>query len=281
VTEGVHYIYPVKYKPLILTLLLLACHKHNDNSTTISDLGKPYTLPVASVANPTYDASSAGIYKGVTVLGVPNIGTTLKINIANYSKAVYSLRYENGLLRDSLTRYTIDTMYPMVVLPLRANDSAIDPNKNIFTYFGSYRPDSALLHACYFRVNGDGSSPGFSVVTGEPTAILKERSNSQVYCYVGTWQGVYHGLARGIDSGRIAFVLNADTAAAVQLSTRYFEFMGPGGGRNSNGQVTVTLVDPSTDNLVITGTLSGNALTGTWQRTITRVMGTFTAQRTL
>ena len=271
----------MKYSPLLLALilLLLACQKHHDSpGSTVSDLGKPYTLPTTSQANPAYDAASGGIYKAIDM--TDRDVKTIAFSLANTANATYALEYENGVLRDSLIRYVLMMGYPLALLPLRINDSAIDPNKSIFTYLESYRPDSANVHA-FLNVNADGSSPNFRDDYASASAVLKERSDDQVFCYAGSYQGKYQTLNNGVDSGRIAFVLNADTAIAVQLNTVLFQYYTPGGARITNGQFTITTSAPTGDTFTLDGTISGNTVSGTWKGTLGLGTGDFTAQRTL
>jgi hypothetical protein len=276
--------------PLMPLLLLVACGKHGDNPGKVTpkpppDLNKPYALPVASQANPIYDGSNYGIYKGVAIAATET-SKTFGFNIGNNSKAVYCLEYEKSLLRDSLIRYESDTIDRQPVYPLTPDSSLVDPNKGFFALLESYIPDSADV-LVNFNVNGDGSSPNLYVHTQNAylSASLKERSGNQVFCYVGTWQGSYVLPGGATDSGKIAFVINADSALALQIDIPYYQYFEPGNGAPIvNHQFVIESFDgppPGGYNFILTGTISGNTVSGTWTRTSSNATGTFTAQRTL
>lgn len=272
----------MKYSALILTSILsiLACQKHHDNPVPVSDLNKPYALPATAQANPAYDVSGRGIYKGVTIPEIPQV-KTLFIDVANTGNTAYSLQYENGLLKDSLIRYVVDSVFPTVRYPLQIDDSVIDPNKGIFTYFRTYKTDS-LRFPGYFSVNADGSSPNFRSDFSGTTALLKERSTNQVFCFTGTYQGHHLPPNNTIDSGQVGFVLNADTVIALQINTVDDPYTGPAGGTVSNNQINIIFTDfAGAETFMLTGTITGNTLSGTWKSSLSAVSGTFTAQRTL
>ena len=271
----------MKYSALVLPLILflLACQKHHDNPAPVSDLNKPYALPATAQANPAYDVSGRGIYKGVTIPEVTPV-KTIFIDMANTANSAYSLQYENGLLKDSLIRYVVDSVFPTVRYPLQVDDSAIAPNKGIFTYFRTYKTDS-LRFPGYFSVNADGSSPNFRSDFSGTTALLKERSTNQVFCFVGTYKG-QHQFNSSIDSGQVAFVLNADTVIALQINTVDDPYAGPAGGAVSNGAINILFSDfAGAETFTLTGTITGNTLSGTWKSSLSAASGTFTAQRTL
>ncbi len=269
-----------------LILLLQACGKsHNTPSlpSDTTDLGKPYTLPAASQASPSYDKSSYGIYKGVTI-NAQDSAATFALNISNDGKLVYGLEYMNAVLRDSLIRYIVDSASMLIRQPLQPDSSVVPTGRRFYTVFESFDPVHANA-SIQFGVEADGAAPVTNVnLNSNQTlnAVMKERSDKQVYCYEGSYTGSAAPSA-GVDSGRIAFVATPDSLIVIQASIIFHQFFPAAGAAITNNRFTIVVVDvPGGTNFTYTGSVSGNTCSGTWVKgNYPNSTGTFTAHRTL
>lgn len=273
--------------PLLAVLILCqACGKrHNSPWVPIipPDFGKPYALPNAPEANPTYDSSNYGIYKGVAINPLDS-SAAFKFNIANNGKSVFCLEYMNMVLRDSLIRYKVDPNTHSPLHPLIKDSSVIPLDSTLYAAFDAARQYRGYNASALFAISGNGTPLSMSVTLDDntsPTVVLKERSFSQVYCFEGTYKGSY--LYAGTrDSGQVAFVLTKDTILGVQLSLTHVLAYPASGATLSNNQFTMRIIDgPSGADFILAGLVAGNTCSGTWTRAGSSASGTFTAHRTL
>ena len=268
----------------ILFLLLQACKKDHSTPPVVTDLGKPYPLPASPTANASYDASSAGIYKGVTI-NAQDSSATFQFNIANNDERVFALQYMYGLLRDSMVRYKLDTTTQFLVFPNQEDSSVLVRGNFFHSIFGSYKPYFSGNAIVDFAAEADGSSPRMNVTLNANQtldAVLKERSGMQVFCYEGTYEGTYTNLGAGSDNGPIAFVLTADSALVIQASKAFGQFFPSSGSAVVNGAFSIRVADgPGGAAFILIGTVSGNDCSGTWTRDNSNASGTFTTHRTL
>jgi len=270
---------------LFLPLLFLACGKNHDQPAPPTDLGKPYTLPAASAANPSYDASKKGIYKGVTI-NAQDSSATFQFNVANNGQ-VYCLEYMDSVLRDSLIRYKVDPATQLLQFPWQKDTSAISTSGRFYTVFASSLQNNSGNAWVQFGVESDGSSPVMNVnMNSNQTldAVLKERSDKQVYCFEGAYEGSYFipNNPGAIDQGRVAFVVRSDTAIIIMASQSHGQFFPASGAAVTGSQFTIPIVD-NVYGVIYTYTcsISGNTCSGTWTKPATGDTGTFTAHRTL
>lgn len=270
-----------------LILLLQACGKsHNTPSTppVPTDLGKPYILPTAAQARSAYDNSSYGIYKGVTI-NAQDSAATFALNISNDSKLVYGLEYMNAVLRDSLIRYIVDSATGYIHQPPQQDSSVVPTGRRYFTVFQSYDPLKANI-TIQFGVEANGAAPVTTIslkANQTLNAVMKERSDKQVYCYEGSYTGSAAIPSAGVDSGRIAFVATSDSLIIIQASITSPQFFPAAGASITNNQFTIVATDGLGNvNFTFTGSISGNTCSGTWVRgNYPNSTGTFTAHRTL
>lgn len=271
---------------LAVLLLLQACGKNHNQPTAVSDIGKPYTLPAGPAANASYDVSSKGIYKGVTI-NAQDSSASFQINIANNGQTINCLQYMDSVLRDSMVRYKIDPQAGLLLFPLQRDSSAIPASGRFIAIFDSYRPYDWGNAWVGFNVMSDGSSPLMNVnLNSNQTldAVLKETSNKQVYCFEGTYEGTYINPSNpsARDFGRVAFAIRSDTGIVILASQASPQFFPASGATVSNGQFTIPIVDgPGGADFVLTGSISGDTCSGTWIRENSTATGTFTAHRTL
>jgi hypothetical protein len=279
----------VKPAPLLIAMIFLlqACGKtHNAPSAPSepADLGKPYVLPTASQASPSYDNSSYGIYKGVTI-NAQDSAATFALHISNDGKLVYGLEYMNAVLRDSLIRYVVDSATMYIRQPLQPDSSVVPAGRRLYTIFQSYNPFKANA-TIQFGVEADGSAPVTTVsLNANQTlnAVMKERSDKQVYCYEGSYTGSAAVPSAGVDSGRIAFVATSDSLIVIQASITSPQFFPAARAAITNNQFNIVATDGLGNvNFIFTGSISGNSCMGTWVRgNYPNSTGTFTAHRTL
>lgn len=264
-------------------VLLQACKKDHFNTTVPTDLGKPYGLGSTSKASIFYDHSNYGIYKGVTINAGDSLAT-FQIDLANNGKSVYALQFMDSLLRDSLIRLLVDSVIGITKYPQEEDTSIIKtglPYHTVFSSFNLLIPGTTLLQ---FEVNGDGSSPLMEAnLLGNQTlnAVLKEKSDKQVFCYEGVYEGTYL-IKPAKDNGLVAFALTTDTVIAILKDKAYHQFFPAACSSVINNQFTIEITDgPGGANFVFTGYVSGNICSGTWIRKNSIATGTFSSHRTL
>jgi hypothetical protein len=261
-----------------LFFLAIVCYSCNRNNNTAPPPPLPfdtnYVLPAHAEALPQYDSANYGIFKGVTINALDSTATC-KFNLYNNSREPYVLLYTNNKVRDSLVRYKTDaTGY--IAFPPQKDSSLIPFNASFYyAYFSSYNVGIATIQ---FNVTGFGKSYVMNVnLRGNQTldAILKERSNSQVTCYEGSYSGS--------DSGRVCFVMSADSIIGIRASIwspQFFKNMSTHYSGN-----TFTLVqgdDISGNTFTFKGTIQNNTCSGTWTKSsASSVINQFSTARTL
>jgi len=192
----------------------------------------------------------------------------------------------NSVLRDSLVRFVVDSATKLIKYPEEKDTSIIKLGIPYYTVFSSFNPLITGFTFIQFGVNGDGSSPIMVTnLLGNQTlnAVLKEKSNKQVFCYEGTYEGTYiNPSTNAQDSGRVALALTADTAILIIADKVYGQFFPASGSSIINNQFTIEVVDgPGGANFVLTGNISGNTCSGSWIRKNSNASGTFSSHRTL
>jgi hypothetical protein len=281
-------------KPMLLflavpLLILYSCSKHNpaqpQPKTPIlpSDFGKPYTLPGGPEANALYDNLNYGIYKGITI-NAQDSAATFSFHLDNDGHSIYTLEYMGGSLRDSLVRLVVDSSTHLAHQPPAQDTSSVNLGADFYGVFESfdylYYGNALVL----FSAKGDGTSPYLGVTLNDnnsQSAVLKEKSGKQVFCFEGTYVSGYPVASVGPDSGRISLVLSADTVIATCLSEKGLGGFSPSGGQVANGNFTIKALDISDDYILITGVVTGNTCSGTWLRQPSGATGQFSAKRTL
>ena len=272
---------------LLFTLPLLlfqACKKNSSISACVNfDFRKPCTLPSAPAASVLCDTSIRGIYKGVTI-NAGDESATVELNIANAGDVVFGREYMDGVVRDSLVRYLVDPGTGLLKYPLARDVAPINTGARYHTIFESFLPDSANAFV-QFAVERGGLSPLLDVnLKGNQTldAVLKEQSNKQVFCFEGSYAGGYINGSASRDTGRVAFVVRADTAIVIMASIASPQFFPASGAAAANNKFTIPVYDgPGDAAFVLTCTVTGNTCSGTWVRINATATGSFTARRTL
>jgi hypothetical protein len=129
-----------------------------------------------------------------------------------------------------------------------------------------------------FKVTGQGNSIMNVNYRANQTlnAILKERSNSQVTCYQGSYSG-------GSDSGCISLVMSADSIIGIRASAWYGQFFKNMSAHYSGNSFTLVQPDDISGNtFTFKGTFQNNACTGTWTKSSApSVTNQFSTVRTL
>lgn len=198
------------------------------------------SFPNAPEARSENDNSSKGIYKGVL------IGSSgyVKVNIDN-----------NGDGEISMT-LNIDNATYQLTTEQRYN-SSIGGFQGYFR--GNVHGGQASIG---FYVLNNGQEYGFFEVDipGHPNVcfqVVKEKSNALVRCFAGTFSGS--------ESGIINFVLIDDEWCAVARENDESGCSELEGALNGSTLVCNCDFDGNGDNDVdFTGTINGNALSGTW-----------------
>jgi hypothetical protein len=263
---------------LLIASFLISCHQEHQDPKPIASppFNKEYGLQGSPEAVAAYDGSNYGVYKGV-VINAQDSTATLKINLYNNSRQPYALLYTNQKLQDSLVRYKKDDIGYMRV-PQVADTTTIPFNSTFYsTYFSSYwvGHGTALVG---FNVSAYGN--GYLLDTRLNAnaclnAMLKEKSNIQVYCYEGSY--------RGSDSGRIAFVMSTDSIVAIRASVWNGQFFKLVTAHVNSGSFVLNQVDDVSGNtFIFNGTVQNNVCTGTWTKSSApTVVNSFKAVRTL
>lgn len=210
-----------------LLLSLLACASLLSCSNDDNDDNNLSNSPTATAS---YDSKNYGIYKGVFVGSTGTIVINLKNNGSTLSAT---------LVIDGVTYvYTSQD----VVTEGASTDITFTHNNDYFD----------------FTVNANGTNPTVSNIhiSGHPEAAInvgKEESDAQVYCYVGTF------IEDGITGGTWNLIIygNKVTGMVLPNDGQVLPFIV---GTISNNTITASIPDTAT----ITGTLSGNNITGNW-----------------
>ncbi len=265
-------------------LLIQSCGKNGGPTASVNfDFRKPYTLPSAPEANALCDTSLRGIYKGVTI-NAGDEAATVELSIANGGDGVFGREYMDGVVRDSLVRYMVDPGTGLLKYPLSRDVAPINTGARYHTIFESFLPDSANAFV-QFAVERGGLAPLLDVnLKGNQTldAVLKEQSNRQVFCFEGSYEGGYINGSASRDTGRVAFVVRADTAIVIMASIASPQFFPASGAAANDNKFTIPVYDgPGDAAFVLTCKVTGNTCSGTWVRINSTATGTFTAHRTL
>jgi hypothetical protein len=274
---------------VLLSLIFFSCSKHHPAQPTEpplpADIGKPYALPSGPEANAAYDNLNYGIYKGITI-NAQIIPETFTIHLDNDGHSVYALEYSKGLLQDSLVSYVVDSQTQQPRQPYVIDTMPVAAATNYYGVFQSFD----LYHGDVmvdFWVKGDGSEPFTGIFLDDnsgQSAILKERSGKQVFCFEGTFVGGYPVIGVGPDTGKISLVLSADTVIATMLSFKMLNGFSPSGGPVTNNSFIINnAAGAGGMNYQITGTVSGDSCSGSWETSPPSgpATGHFTAKRTL
>ncbi|WP_140485819.1 hypothetical protein [Flavobacterium sp. GSA192] len=212
-------------KKLLLSLLVCASLLSCSN-----DDNDDNNLSNSPTATASYDSKNYGIYKGVFVGSTG----TIVINLKNNGTTLSATLVIDG------TSYTY------------TSQDAVTEGSNTeitFTHNNDYFD---------FTVNANGTNPTVSNIhiSGHPEAAInvgKEESDVQVYCYVGTF------IEDGITGGTWNLIIygNKVTGMVLPNDGQVLPFIV---GTISNNTITASIPDTAT----ITGTLSGNNITGNW-----------------
>lgn len=204
---------------LAASLMLFACSDDNSSSSNLSD------TPTAKVA---YDNNNYGIYKGVFV------GSTgrITVNLNNDGQITATLVIDGKSYTYTTEDTTQENSYTSITFSL--NNDSFD-----------------------FEVESDGSNPIISNISisghaGAAIQIIKEESDSQVYCYEGTFTEDGGGGTLNLvisDNQIYGLVLPGDGELLPHLT-----------GTITNNSITGSIPDTAT----FTGTINGNNITGNW-----------------
>ncbi len=234
---------------ILVALGLWACNKDEEQFIDPPTLGST-DLVFEPEGEATYDASSAGLYKGV-FLGSSG---TLRIEIAN------------------------DATSPIYQARLETDDSSVTVLTS--TDFDTYTPGDAINAAVFvsgddsllFTVNGDGTSPVvvlyLSASIEDSAIVRKEPSTQLVQCFLGEYVEV------GVDTGTVAFLMTTDILGLVRtddallansLTGTYSGVQTTGlSVTGSSNTVAWTSFTGTIQNVVGSGTWSRGASSGTW-----------------
>lgn len=261
------------YITLLASIVFLSCK--DDDAPPKEPFNKNYTLSNSPEALVAHDASNYGIYKGVA-LNAQDSTATVKFNFYNNSSQPYALFYRNNEVYDSLVRYKTDGLGNMS-LPQQQNNEAVPLNAASYTaLYSSYNPGYGPL--VWFRVKANGAEPflgtqlyyNYTICT-----VAKEKSNKQVMCFEGSY--------RGQDSGRLAFVVSADSISGLRASVWNPQFFNIMTAVVQNGQFVINQYDDVSGNtFTFTGSVQNSQCSGTWTKSSTpAVVNQFTTRRTL
>jgi hypothetical protein len=98
---------------IITLLIFFSCQK--DKLQPVAHFPREYELTNTPEGLSIFDFSNYGIYKGV-VINSQDSSATFKLNLYNASNTPYALFYLNGLVQDSLIRYSKDNSGLMAFL---------------------------------------------------------------------------------------------------------------------------------------------------------------------
>lgn len=237
-------------KRIALLLLVLlagftACKKEEKKTETPKETYKCPTCPTASEANPAFDASSAGVYKGVIVGSTG----TIALYLYNSGTVVNALVVFDG---KSGTLTTTDL-------------SGWAPGQAVTDALFTGVIDGKTVEA-KFTVEANGANPrvellipGHTVVVG----LYKETSANLIKNYEGTYAGS--------DQGVFNMVTSADA----------FTIVTDNGGKPFGGTLVGGKIDLNGNGVTIKGEFSGDDVSGTWANTKESTSGTWTGKRTL
>jgi hypothetical protein len=256
---------------IIAVVFLFACRKSSEGKREFTP--RAYSFPTTAEAQPGYDQSNYGIYKGVMVAANDSMAT-FKYDIYNSGKAPFIHIFRFFTLTDSLVRY--NTYVYGISHPWTVDTTTIPENADFYyAAFASHRIGIGPI--VDFSVHANGLSPnqgGQYYSNSTINAIMKETSGKLVRCFDGSFDGT--------DSGKIAWVMTADSLIGIRKSTWHGQYFKTMYASVSGDQFTIEQVDDISGNtFYFNGTVTGNTCTGTWTKSKDpTVINTFTAIRT-
>lgn len=228
-------------KIFLLTVVfftMLSCSKDEGTSSSNSSISD---IPLAQ---PEYDNSNYGVYKGVFV-GSSGI---VYVNIKNNDNNVTAKFIINGVTYDFISNQII--------------------NINSSTSINFSNGQSSFT----ISVNSNGSNPVISnlLFANHPNAnvvIVKEKSNLLVRCFEGTYSGSETGVFNSVIYGNqiIGLVKNSQNNFFVA------------NGNVVNNQIGIGNVNTGAS---FSGIFNGNSCSGTWINTQFNLSGTWSGIRT-
>lgn len=258
---------------ITISLVFFSCQK--DKVTLSAPFPRSYELTNSPEALSTFDFSNYGIYKGV-VINAQDSSATFKFNLYNASNEPYGLFYSNGILQDSLVRYSKDNS-GLIAYPQKKDTARIPLNAPFYvTYFSSYRIGFGPIVGFNTTANGISYIMETQLYNNQTlNAVLKEKSDNQVYCFEGSYSG--------LDSGRIAFAISSDSIVGIRASIWNPQFFKLMTANVSSNNFTINQYDDISGNMFIfTGQIVNNKCFGTWTKSSNSgVTNNFITKRTL
>jgi hypothetical protein len=257
----------------IFLLAMVACSKDNSDPAPVFPM--EYAIPSRPSAMAAHNNDSYGIYKGVSISAAAN-SATIQFNLYNDHPEPYALLYRDGKIVDSLVRYQVDS-YGNFVFPYRRETAPVPFNTTFNgAHFASYR--DGIGAAAWLSTIGSGTAPNMGVnmdVNATLDAVLKEKSDKQVFCFEGAYSGA--------DSGRIAFVVRSDSVLAIRSSIwnpQFFKIMKA--AINNNQFKLAQFDDIGGNDFEFLGTVQNDRCTGSWTKNAGPAgTNVFLARRTL
>jgi len=170
---------------IISLLIFFSCQK--DKLQPVAPFPREYELTNTPEGLSIFDFSNYGIYKGV-VINSQDSSATFKLNLYNASNTTFGLFYLNGIAQDSLIRYSKDNS-GLMAFPQKVDTARIPLNATFYsTYFSSYRIGFGPIVGFNTTANGISYNIETQLNNNQTlNAVLKEKSNNQVYCFEGSY----------------------------------------------------------------------------------------------
>lgn len=258
---------------IITLLIFISCQKGKSQSVAL--FPREYELVNTPEGLSIFDFSNYGIYKGV-VINSQDKSATFKLNIYNASNHPYALFYLNRKVQDSLIRYAKNNS-GLMAFPQKVDTVSIPLNAAFYsTCFSSYLIGYGPIVGFNTTANGISYIMETQLYNNQTlNAVLKEKSNSQVYCFIGSYSG--------LDSGRVAFVVSSDSIVGIRASIWNPQFFKIMTATVSNYNFTINQVDDTSGNtFTFNGKIENNKCFGTWtQNSNSSIINNFTTLRTL
>ena len=258
---------------IITLLIFFSCQK--EKSQPIAHYPKEYELSNFPEGLSIFDFSNYGIYKGV-VINSQDSSATFKLNLYNASNQPYALFYLNRKVQDSLIRYT-NSNSGFMAFPQKVDTARIPFNAAFYsTYFSSYLIGFGPIVGFNTTAKGISYIMETQLYNNQTlNAVLKEKSNNQVYCFEGSYSG--------LDSGRVAFVVSSDSIVGIRASIWNPQFFKIMTATVSNNNFTINQVDDTSGNtFIFNGKIENNKCFGTWTKgSNSSIINNFTTIRTL
>jgi hypothetical protein len=216
-----------------------------------------YTIPSKPSAIAAHNNDSYGVYKGVSISAAGHSATT-QFNLYNNHPEPFALLYRDGKIVDSLVRYQVDNNGNFV-FPFRRETNPVSFNASFNgAQFASYK--DGLGAAAWLSTLGNGTAPNMGVnmdANATLDAVLKEKSDQQVFCFEGSYSGT--------DSGRIALVVRSDSVLAIRSSIWNPQFFKIMKAAVVNNQFTLLQFDEIGGNAFeFSGTVQNDRCSGSW-----------------